>query len=158
MIMKYENWLKKVEKTDGCWLWTGAKNASGYGLYTWREGGKSHCMGAHRAGYILTHGDIDRDVQCCHRCDNPGCVNPEHIFLGSAKDNAQDMLAKGRHSKTRKPHTRQRKFTNDQIAAMASDPRELGEVAQAFGVSKSYLRMIRNGTRKAMITRACDVV
>lgn len=88
--------LYKVLKTDSCWIWIGApKNASGYGVFY--LDGKS--IGAHRASYEHFVEKVPDSLWVLHRCDNPPCVRPDHLFVGSARDNTQDMVAKGRHYK-----------------------------------------------------------
>lgn len=95
---------QKVEKTKGgCWNWVAAKNNCGYGL-THFDGKR---ISAHRLSFQLANGVIPGGMQVLHRCDNRACVNPEHLFLGSNRDNMLDMLAKGRgvgQKKTHCPH------------------------------------------------------
>lgn len=89
-----ERFWEKVQKLDGCWLWTAAsRTQAGYGLFTPRHGIK---VLAHRAMWEYTQGSVPAGLYVCHRCDNPGCVNPAHLFLGSHADNMRDMVAKGR--------------------------------------------------------------
>lgn len=87
----------KVLKTDTCWLWQGANKGPGkYGHLKFQDITTS----AHRVAWILTYGPIPDDILVCHDCpdgDNPLCVNPAHLWLGTHADNAQDMVAKGRH-------------------------------------------------------------
>lgn len=82
----------KVDKSDGCWMWTAAKKQYGYGVFN--AGGKF--VLAHRFAYELLVGEIPNGLMCCHHCDTPSCVNPAHIFLGTNKDNAADRDKKNR--------------------------------------------------------------
>ena len=85
----------KVDKSGDCWSWTGAKINWGYGQF---RVGKDHML-AHRCSYEHATGETIPDgMMVCHRCDVPACVNPAHLFLGTAKDNMQDMLTKGRNA------------------------------------------------------------
>lgn len=92
---------KFVEKTDGCWLWRGGgtKSGMGYGRF-WLNG---RMLNAHRAAWLLLRGEIPNGLHVCHHCDNPPCVNPDHLFLGTDDDNLKDMAAKGRHYSHHKP-------------------------------------------------------
>jgi HNH endonuclease len=85
----------RVSKS-GCWVWQGAKNRQGYGqVRLW--GHKAPAKYAHRVLYESLHGALDRATMVCHSCDNPSCCNPSHLWAGTAKDNAADMVAKKRH-------------------------------------------------------------
>lgn len=88
-----EKFWAKVKKSDGCWLWIGAKNPAGYGTITKHYGKNFY---AHRLSYQLRHGNIPLGMLVCHICDNPSCVNPDHLFLGTDKDNKRDMINKKR--------------------------------------------------------------
>jgi hypothetical protein len=82
----------KVSKSDGCWEWMGGKDKDGYGkiTYMWRG------LRAHRLSWELTYGVIPQGLDVLHRCDNPPCVRPDHLFLGTHGDNNRDMKEKGR--------------------------------------------------------------
>ena len=84
--------ISKIQKTDGCWIWTGQLNNHGYGMF--RLNGV--VTSAHRAAYALLVGPISDDMDCCHKCDNPRCVRPDHMFIGTRADNMQDAARKGR--------------------------------------------------------------
>lgn len=120
-----ERFWQKVDKKsdDGCWEWLGAKCSGGYGSFN--QDGIS--ISAHRMAWILTYGDIPeientdfRGTCVLHKCDNRKCVNPSHLFLGSADDNMKDMARKGR-GKTREEngeHNPMSKLTNDDVLEM----------------------------------------
>jgi hypothetical protein len=86
----------KRDETTGCWLWVAAKDKYGYGSVWNSRLKRVDC--AHRVGYELYKGEIPKGMFLCHKCDTPACVNPDHFFLGTQKDNVQDSIDKGRHS------------------------------------------------------------
>ena len=91
-----ERFWKKVTKTKSCWLRTGA-NVKGYSVISTRKGVK---ILGHRLSWELHNGPIPIDLDVLHNCpggDNPNCVNPDHLFLGTHQDNMADMIAKGKH-------------------------------------------------------------
>ena len=88
-----QRFFQKVDKTNGeCWIWTGARMGKGYGKIKFGN----RIIGAHRLSYLLHKGIIPEKIDVCHKCDNPICVNPTHLFLGTRKDNVQDMIGKNR--------------------------------------------------------------
>jgi len=87
--------VKKVTKTDDCWIWTGNRNKRGYGSIGKGVSGAGS-YGAHVASFILHKGKVDSGNDICHHCDNPSCVNPNHLFQGSTSDNMMDASKKGR--------------------------------------------------------------
>lgn len=124
-------------KTDQCWEWTGWRTGKmRYGAMQVR--GK--ILPAHRFSYIVHHGPIPDGLCVCHRCDNPGCVNPAHLFLGTKGDNNRDMMSKGRIR-----HGRKAKLIPAQIQQIrkkyAAGCRQK-DLAREFGVSPQNICMI----------------
>ena len=92
-----QRFWEKVQKTDSCWLWTGSKRNKGYGAFVFVRNGEVVQGRAHRYSYELLNGEIPDGLFVLHHCDVPACVNPDHLFLGTNKDNVDDMVKKGRH-------------------------------------------------------------
>jgi hypothetical protein len=86
-------WSKTENQPSGCIVWTRSKNPDGYGNLSWN--GRN--TRAHRVAYALAHGEIPQGMSVLHRCDNPPCCNPAHLFLGTQQDNIRDCVEKGRH-------------------------------------------------------------
>ena len=84
----------RVDKIDGCWLWQAGKTKDGYGVI-WKA---PKVLLAHRVAWELTYGPIPEGLQILHHCDNPACVNPTHLFIGTNYDNVCDSVSKGRRS------------------------------------------------------------
>lgn len=86
-----QRFWKKVQKTNSCWLFTGGL-ARGYGHFSYED----KPIKAHRFSWIIHFGAIPKNKLVCHKCDIRNCVNPDHLFLGTQRDNIQDMIQKGR--------------------------------------------------------------
>lgn len=95
VLMPLRFW-RYVNKTTTCWLWVGAFGRGGYGKFT---DDSKRTRGAHRIAWELTNGLIPTGLFVCHNCDNPQCVRPAHLFLGTAADNMRDKVEKGRQAK-----------------------------------------------------------
>jgi hypothetical protein len=139
--VKQRFWAKVIKKENGCWEWTGSHNRFGYGVVT--VANIPHL--AHRFGWMLTFGLIPDGSMLCHRCNNPPCVNPAHLYVGDAETNAADMMRAGRWRNGRMRLT----------AAQVSEIRSLVdqgltkvEIAKMFGVTPPYVGQIAHGKRR----------
>lgn len=149
-----------VEKTSECWIWMASKNAEGYGTY------RSH-LKAHRVAYEMTHGPIPVGMCVCHRCDNPSCVRPDHLFLGSVAANNADRAAKGRSKgifRVGAPHPAMNRIGERHWSARLSaqdiqlirDARAAGETTTSlsarFGVHPSTISRIARGVWRTEVS------
>lgn len=136
---------------NGCLEWTGALTAGGYGRT--RYGGKQ--MGAHRAVWVFNNGTIPEGL-----CDNPRCVNPDHLFLGTHRDNTQDMVTKGRayYGGRKTPVVGKNNPRHILTESQVLEIRKIGyemtqqQLAEKFGVSRSCVRDIRLGINWSHLT------
>ena len=127
---------KRVQKTDGCWLWTGAKTKAGYGMFEGVEGAR---ISVHRFSFEWHTGEVPGDLLVCHTCDNRVCVNPAHLFLGSHAENSRDMVRKRRN------HLPQRKITfeiAEQIRAAVAAGMSQEEAGHKFGLSQTSISKV----------------
>lgn len=140
-------WSKVDLRPEGCWLWKGSTDAYGYGQFCRRFSGK-RIHKAHRVAWEKSKGPIPDGQQVLHRCDNPSCVNPEHLFLGTQLENIADMVGKLRNPKGEKHGSA--KLSDDQIDAIrllgASMPQR--KIAERFGVTQGHVSDILNGRKR----------
>jgi hypothetical protein len=127
------------EPNTGCWLWAGSVDAAGYGQLG--AGGKrGRPLKAHRVAWELTFGPLPAGMFACHRCDNPGCVNPAHLFVGAPAENTADMIRKGRQ---KKPNA---KLTTADVLAIRRSYAGGGvthaDLSGRFGVSRAAISML----------------
>lgn len=133
---------KSWSDVDGCYIWDGGTFASGYGCL-WVPGIGN--VRAHRASYLAHHGAIPNGQCVCHRCDNPACVNPDHLFLGTHKENMEDKVAKGRAGCTGNKLSRQHELA-PQCVLMWNDGVMVKDIATCLGIARNtaskYIRDI----------------
>lgn len=152
-----ERFWDKVDTSGDCWLWMGARQVSGHGVLGIRG---SKLGRAHRVSYELCIGPIPPGMSVCHRCDNPPCVRPDHLFLGSQADNIADMKAKGRAGHANYPGKNRgskhgmSRFTETQVADMkarmrAGEPRKT--IMSEYQIGDALLSMIATGKRWAHV-------
>ena len=138
-----ERFWARVDKGDGCWTWSGPLLKGGYGHTTLFN--KS--MGAHRAAWIIEHGVIPEDLVVCHHCDNPLCVRPSHLFLGTIVENNRDKTIKGHDLRGEQVGTA--KLTAEAVREIRQAD-EAGqshrEIAKEYGVDRSTIWLV--ATRK----------
>lgn len=130
----------KFTRSDGCWNWTAAIGGKGYGHF-WFEG---RPRPASQVAHILFVGPIPQGLLVLHKCDNRKCVRPDHLFLGTNRENVDDMVSKNRQAKGVALGTA--KLTDDQARAIRSDPRSQRAIGLAFGVSHTVVGQIKSGT------------
>lgn len=137
-----------------CWLWTGYKNERGYGVI-YSGAPQRRVLKAHRVVYELEKGKIPNGLILCHHCDTPACVNPNHMFVGTHRENVLDMLRKGRRKTEYAVGERQgcAKLTSDSIPVILSDPRPASALAEQYGVNASTIRRVRQGIQWRHISR-----
>jgi hypothetical protein len=142
-----DRFWSKVDPTGECWEWTAYRNNHGYGQFTVTKG---VFYAAHNVSYALTHGPIPAGLSTCHRCDNPPCVNPDHLFLGTQSDNARDMFAKGRAIRSHGVARANARLTDVAVRDIRTAAAYRGlikNLAERYGVSTTTIRGIRMGKK-----------
>ncbi|QDI81663.1 HNH endonuclease [Methylorubrum populi] len=129
------------EAENGCWIWTGGFDRGRYGQFYISQ----FKIAAHRVTYALKHGPIAEGFIVCHRCDDPTCVNPEHLFLGTDLDNNADRSAKRRTHQPFGAVESYRKLSAEQAKIILTDKRSARALAQEFGVSPNTVAKVRRG-------------
>lgn len=137
-----ERFIEKCHiQKAGCWQWIGAVNANGYASF-W-DGEKIET--ASRVAYRLFCGELSEGLFVLHRCDNPRCVKPSHLFLGTHADNMRDKVLKGRSAKTVGSLNPNAKITEDEARQIKLSSEPAKALARRFGVSDTAISNIRKG-------------
>jgi hypothetical protein len=139
-VVLVDKFFKRVEKTEYCWNWTGPKR-KGYG-HVWVNG---KTVRAHRASWMLVNGEIPDGLFVLHKCDNPSCVNPDHLYLGTHTDNMKDKVERDRcaHLDRRGELGGRSVLTNEIVLSIRADSRINKDVAEHYGVDRSTISDIR---------------
>ncbi len=148
MTRHNDRFWTKGGKTATCWDWTGLRSHAGYGHFRFRGGIRR----AHRVAWELTRGPIPDGLCVLHSCDNPSCVRPDHLFLGTNADNIRDKTVKGRAAKGE--INGNAKLTAEQVRAIRSDKRLEREIAADFGIVRSHVRAIKAREKWAHLAEA----
>tara|TARA_R110000796_G_scaffold252537_2_gene387459 strand:+ start:4929 stop:5405 length:477 start_codon:yes stop_codon:yes gene_type:complete len=126
----------KVDKSGDCWEWTASKTSKGYGTFHTNE----RNVRAHRFSYFLANGHIEKGMHICHTCDNPGCVNPAHLFEGTPADNMADRDVKGRNGSAKLSEA-----DVLEIRELAASGMLQAEIARKFSCSQAVVSKIAWG-------------
>lgn len=139
-------WSKVRKRRSGCWEWLASKNQDGYGKFRYESGIGS----THRISWVLTNGEIPDKLHVLHKCDNPSCVNPDHLFLGTNKDNMIDKMQKGRTADFSGEKNPISKLTDLDVIRIRtlfnSGERTRKELREEYQVSKSLIKMVIDKT------------
>jgi len=138
-----ERFWSKVDKTGDCWFWQACKNQDGYGQIS--HHGKM--LSAHRISWGIVNGPIPDGLNVLHNCDNPPCVNPAHLFLGTNIDNIQDSINKGRHVvpyNMGEAHP-QAILKLDQVREIKKSTLSQRKLARQYDVSPGTIQCIKDG-------------
>lgn len=135
------------EPNCGCWLWTGAISSSGYGSFAITS---KNVITAHRASFLIYKGVPDNFV--CHSCDNKLCVNPEHLWDGTPKENSVDASKKGILNKRPKRYGVGSKLKSEEVIRIFKDNRKYGEIAKEYNLSWSTIGAIKRGENWSYVT------
>ncbi len=145
MILKQRFW-DKVQKTDNCWLWMAGKFKQGYGSFYFQ----GRHLKAHRMAWELTFGAIPEGKKVCHHCDNPACVNPGHLFLGTQQDNIRDMMTKGRSPNQVGESNNNAKLTIGEVSAIRKSSLPVKVLANLYPVGVQQVYNIKRDSRWAI--------
>jgi len=140
LLKRFETKIERLPEC-GCWIWTGATDSNGYGSFR----GKNGTQPAHRAVYEFYIGSIPEDLNLCHRCDTPSCVNPYHMFPGTQKDNVQDSMNKKRL--WRDGVHKNASVTREDIKDIREDPRPVRKISHDYNISASEVGRIKRRER-----------
>ena len=136
---RLEHYTDRNGGPDACWTWMASSTNEGYGKIFFER--RLHL--AHRKWWEVTNGPIPVGMYLCHKCDNPICVNPNHMFVGTPADNARDMIRKQRGAQGEKQHMA--KLTAERVMAIRNDPRPQAAIASDYGITQSNVSCIRRG-------------
>lgn len=135
---------------DDCWEWQGSKQKRGYGFFGIQENGVSRkTYSAHRLAWAIANNqDIPPGKMICHSCDNPSCVNPKHLYLGTGFDNNTDTIKRGRATRKTGSACSWAKLSEQDVKEIRASNDKQVVLAMRYGVSASHISRIKNSDRK----------
>ncbi len=130
--------------SSGCWIWSAQKDKDGYGRFKFRiSHGVFAQSPAHRIAWKMVFGPIKKGLLVCHKCDNPPCINPMHLFLGTCAENIADKVSKNRHRRVaRGSKSGRAKLTEDHVLMIRSSSESRQTLAEKYNVSDTNIRQI----------------
>lgn len=133
----------KIDKDSGCWNWIHSTDGGGYGVFVCEKYGRDK---AHRISYIENYGEIPEGLWVLHRCDNPSCVRPDHLFLGTNDDNIEDKVSKNRQSRLFGEHNGRKILGEDDVKNMRKDyssgKYSYRTLVEKYGISQTQVARI----------------
>jgi len=150
--MNEQSFWEKVDKNgpNGCWIWTAGLFSDGYGCFWGKR--------THRFSWVLKNGPIPNELFVCHHCDVRTCVNPDHLFLGTNKDNIHDSMKKGRFYRAYGEGHGRSSFTEQPVRDVFLSNKSVKELADLYGVTSAAIRHIKNRVNWTSVTDDLEAV
>lgn len=147
--------LQRCNKTDSCWIFIGSLDKDGYGqVHSAITAKNLKCTRAHQMAYLTWKGEFDRKLFICHTCHNPSCINPDHLYAGTALENNQDMVEANRQKYLRGEESYKSKLAWDEVQVIRSlkGTKTCFEVSKKFNISFGHVcRIWRNERYKSKV-------
>jgi hypothetical protein len=144
---RFEAKVIAASSPNGCMLWSASVRTHGlpYGMIGVWYGDKCKIRNAHRVSWELYRGPIPKGMKVLHECDNPRCVNPDHLFLGTQLENVHDMHQKGRGPNFKGEKNPRARLSKSQIIEIRNDPRTHVKIAANYGIGTTQVSRIKRG-------------
>lgn len=132
-----------IGSDDECWEWAAYTDNDGYGRFSYYHQGKEVCKGAHRISYELRKGPIPKGMCICHKCNNPSCCNPDHLYAGTQKDNWKDMVDSGTATLVKDPSKNPKaKLSWEDVEQIRNSNDTQVNLGKKYGVSQANISAI----------------